>query len=68
MAKPFADHRDAALALLTKGVELREKEGNFLGGIAYRQDAMSEKQANWLRILLERHGLPALQDGGARVG
>ena len=37
MAKrPFADHRRAAMALLTKGVELREKEGNFLGGLAYR--------------------------------
>lgn len=65
MAKPFNDHRRAALALLTKGVELREKEGNFLGGIAYRPDPMSDKQANWLRILLDRHGLPPLQDGGA---
>ena len=65
MAKPFADHRCAALALLTKGAELREKEGNFLGGIAYRSDPMSDRQANWLRILLDRHGLPPIQDGGA---
>ncbi len=65
MAKPFTDHRRAALALLTKGAELREKEGNFLGGIAYRSDPMSDKQANWLRILLDRHGLPPIQDGGA---
>lgn len=65
MAKPFNCHRRAAMALLTKGVELREKEGNFLGGIAYRPDPMSEKLANWLRILLERHGMPSLHDGGA---
>lgn len=65
MAKPFTDHRCAALALLTKGAELREKEGNFLGGIAYRSDPMSDRQANWLRILLDRHGLPPIQDGGA---
>ena len=68
MASAFVDHRRAAMALLTKGVELKEKEGNFLGGIAYRPDPMSDKQANWLRILLERHGLPPLQDGGAHVG
>lgn len=68
MGSFFNDHRCAALALLTKGVELREKEGNFLGGIAYRPDPMSEKQANWLRILLERHGMPPLHDGGAHVG
>jgi len=68
MARPFNDHRGAAMALLTKGVELREKEGNFLGGIAYRSNPMSEKQANWLRILLERHGLPPVNDGGAHVG
>ena len=65
MAKPFADHRRAAMALLTKGVDLREKEGNFLGGIAFRADPMSEKQANWLRILLDRHSLPPLVEGGS---
>lgn len=67
MAKPFNDHRHAAMALLTKGIDLREKEGNFLGGIAYRADPMSDKQANWLRILLDRHGMPPLQDGSAHV-
>ena len=68
MAKPFIDHRRAALALLTAGADLREKEGNFLGGIAYRADPMSEKQARWLGILLDRHGLPPLAEGGAHVG
>lgn len=30
----------------------------------YRTFPLSDKQANWLRILLSRHGLPALNDGG----
>lgn len=60
MANAFTDHRDAALALLTAGVDLREKEGNFLGGIAFRRDTMTEKQANWLRILLARHDMPQI--------
>ncbi len=67
MADAFTDHRRAAMALLTAGVDLREKEGNFLGGLAFRTDPMSDKQANWLRILLARHDLPTLQDGGANA-
>jgi hypothetical protein len=66
MTDAFNDHRCAAMALLTRGADLREKEGNFLGGIAFRVDPMSDKQSNWLAILLKRHGLPPLQDGGAR--
>jgi hypothetical protein len=68
MDDTFSDHRRAAIALLTGGADLREKEGNFLGGIAFRSDPMSDKQANWLSILLKRHGLPPLQDGGSYVG
>lgn len=64
----FDDHRSAAMALLTNGISLREKEGNFLGGLAFRSEPMSDKQANWLRILLDRHGLPPLADGGTHVG
>ncbi|MEH3099828.1 hypothetical protein [Sphingomonas adhaesiva] len=60
----FNDHRRAAMALLTKGINLREKEGNFLGGLAFRVDPLSERQANWLQILLERHQLPPLEMGG----
>lgn len=63
MARPFTRFPDAARALL--GVEsLSEKEGQFCGGLAYRAAPLSDKQANWLRILLERHGLPALAEGG----
>lgn len=67
MPEPFSDHRRAAMALLTKGADLREKEGSFLGGIAFRLVPMSPKQAHWLRILLERHGLPQLIEGGSDV-
>lgn len=64
MADPFTNHRAAAHALL--GIEaLSEKEGQFLGGLAYRHAPLSDKQTNWLRALLDRHGLPVLLDGGA---
>ncbi|GGC24490.1 hypothetical protein GCM10011371_10160 [Novosphingobium marinum] len=63
MAEPFTDFRAAARALLTVDV-LSEKEGQFCGGLAFRSASLSEKQANWLRILLARHALPALTAGG----
>lgn len=64
MAKAFTTHSAAARALLAVS-SLSEKEGQFCGGLAYRAAPLTERQANWLRILLDRHGLPALQDGGA---
>lgn len=66
MTSPFSSHRDAAMALLTSGADLRPKEGQFLGGIAFDANPLTEKQSNWLTILLSRHGLPPLSDGGAR--
>lgn len=68
MIDAFSNHRDAAMALLTNAADLREKEGNFLGGIAFRSDAITDKQANWLSILLKRHDLPPMQAGGSHVG
>ena len=63
MAEPFTRFTAAARALLA--VEsLSEKEGQFCGGLAYRAVPLSDKQASWLRILLARHDLPALADGG----
>jgi len=63
MAKPFDRFSDAARALLA--VEsLSEKEGQVCGGLAFRAASLSGNQANWLRILLDRHGLPALAEGG----
>jgi hypothetical protein len=64
MSAPFTDHRPAAMAVLTSGGALRPKEGQFLGGIAFDLNPLTEKQADWLRILLDKHGLPPLVDGG----
>ncbi|WP_210358236.1 hypothetical protein [Sphingomonas beigongshangi] len=60
----FNDHRAAAMAVLTSGANLRPREGQFLGGLAFDANPPTEKQANWLRILLDKHGLPPLADGG----
>jgi len=64
MADPFPHHQAAAKAVLTCGATLKRNEGQFLGGIAFDANPLTEKQANWLRILLDRHGLPPLADGG----
>lgn len=63
MSGPFNSHREAARAVLSV-LSLSEKEGQFCGGLAYRTAPLSDKQANWLRILLSRHSLPPLADGG----
>jgi hypothetical protein len=62
MSAPFDSHRAAAMALLTSGASLRPREGQFLGGIAFTDDPLSEKQKNWLLILLRRHDLPTLAE------
>ncbi len=60
----FTDSRAAARALLAlEG--FTEREGQFLGGLAFRPYPLSDKQLRWLSILLDRHDLPALVDGGA---
>lgn len=48
-------HQPIALAILTSGATLRPKEGQFLGGIAFDANPLTEKQANWLTILRDRH-------------
>ena len=60
----FATHQEAALAVLLSGAQLRRNEGQFLGGLAFDANPMSDKQANWLDILLDRHGLPPFIAGG----
>jgi hypothetical protein len=64
MTGAFTDHRLAAMAILTSGAALRPKEGQFLGGIAFDLNPLTEKQVEWLRILLDKHGLPPLVEGG----
>lgn len=63
MAEPSIAHRLAARQLLTV-ITLNEREGQFLGGLCYRAAPLSEKQANWLRILLERHDIPLDGEAG----
>jgi len=50
-----AEHQDVAFALLTSGADLRPKEGQFLGGIAFDANPLTEKQQNWLTILQQRY-------------
>jgi len=52
----MAEHQAKAMALLTSGATLKPREGQFLGGIAFDANPLSEKQANWLAILLKKHG------------
>jgi hypothetical protein len=44
------------MAILTSGAQLRPKEGQFLGGIAFDANRLTEKQRHWLDILIERYG------------
>lgn len=60
----MANHQQAAMTLLTAGVPLKPREGQFLGGLAFDANPMTDKQRNWLVILLDKHGLPPLADGG----
>jgi hypothetical protein len=65
MVEPFTDHRPAAMAVLTSGAALRPREGQFLGGMAFDANPPTEKQLDWLLILLDKHGLPTLEKGAA---
>jgi hypothetical protein len=60
MTRPFQDHRAAAMAVLKSGAELRPKEGQFLGGIAFDANPLTDRQRHWLEKLLERHSSPPL--------
>ena len=56
----MADHRTTAMAILTSGAALRPKEGQFLGGLAFDANPLTDKQRNWLDILAAKH----LPEGG----
>lgn len=57
----MADHQRQAMALITSGATLKPREGQFLGGIAFDTNPLTEKQANWLAILLKRFDLEGEQ-------
>ena len=69
MTAPYTDHQEAAKAVLRRVLDgngsLRPKEGQFLGGLSFDLNPPTERQANWLCILLEKHGLPTLAGGEA---
>jgi hypothetical protein len=57
----MVEHQRKAMALLTSGAALKSREGQFLGGIAFDANPLTEKQANWLAILLEKHGVTGVE-------
>lgn len=59
----MTDHRTVAMALLTAGVPLKPREGQFLGGIAFDANPLTEKQERWLDILAQKHGIPLAHGG-----
>jgi hypothetical protein len=67
MSAPFfRTPQAAALSLLTAGKDLNQKQGQFLGGLAFSAPdyTLSEKQNRWLRDLLRKNGMPTLEGGG----
>lgn len=61
----MVEHQQAAISLITAGVSLKPREGQFLGGLAFDATPLTEKQRHWVAVLLDKHGLPALTDGGS---
>jgi hypothetical protein len=59
MAENTIDHRLLARQILTV-TTLREREGQFLGGLCYRDEPLSEKQMRWLMVLADKHGFAPL--------
>ena len=62
--RPFADHRKAALALLTNRPDLSHKEAGFLGNVCVAK-SLTDKQADWLVKILARHVMLHVGGGGA---
>lgn len=64
MSYGFTAPRNAAMELL-KVAPLTSREGSFCGQLAFSDQPLSDRQRNWLTILLDRHGLPPLVAGDA---
>lgn len=65
-AQHWANHRQAALALLNGDHRLTRKAGQFLGQLAVDPSDPTERQADWLDKLLSRCGLPPLARPGGQ--
>jgi hypothetical protein len=59
----FPTVKEAALALLNSDAPLKQKQGQFAGGMAFAEYDPTPKQLKWLSDLLSKHGLPPLADG-----
>lgn len=66
MSAPFDSARTAALALLTGEYRLTRQAGSFLGQLAVDPTPLTEKQSAWLSTLLDRAGMPPLNEGAGR--
>jgi hypothetical protein len=62
VALPFANHRQAALALLSKAPTLSHKAAGFLGHVCVAE-SLTDRQHQWLAVLLKQFGLPPLAAG-----
>lgn len=56
------DHRLLARQILTATTTLRERQGQFLGGLCFRDEPLSEKQMRWLKALAQEHGFASLDE------
>jgi hypothetical protein len=59
----FVHHRQAALTLLADCPNLPHKAAGFLGHLCVAP-TLSERQRNWLALLLDQAGLPHLAERG----
>ncbi len=66
MNRPFGSAREAALAVLNDGAKLTRKGGAFLGQLVADPAQLSDRQAEWLALLLKQRGLPPLRIRGPR--
>lgn len=64
MAEHFSSPQAAALALLNSAQQLSRRAGSFLGQTAVDTKPLSQAQAEWLARLLDRAGLPPLEQEG----
>lgn len=60
MSASFSDLRSAAIALLSSETPLTRRAGSFLGQCVVDPTPLSDAQKEWMRVLLERAGLPQL--------
>lgn len=55
------NHQAIARAILAKAIagdiDLRSREGQFLGGLSFDANPLTPKQVTWINLLAQRHGV-----------